>query len=158
MEKFNNDSNVVNKVLVFIIFENKFLLLKGSENDPQYKESFWYVVTGAVEDEDKTIEDAVKREVKEETNLELYDIKYLNWIFEYKSLGKRCSEKAFFAYSVNNSVILNEESIDYKWCDINEFVNEIKWYSDKEELKKILQDIINNQIPFKQEKIESMNK
>ena len=36
----------MDKILTFIVNEyNEILLLKGSENDPQFKKSFWYVVT-----------------------------------------------------------------------------------------------------------------
>lgn len=51
------------KILTFIIKENKLLLLKGSPRDPQFHKSFWYVVTGACEHFDKSLEDTVKREV-----------------------------------------------------------------------------------------------
>lgn len=40
---------MINKIMVLVMFEDEFLLLKGSDNDPQFGESFWYVVTGAVE-------------------------------------------------------------------------------------------------------------
>ncbi len=136
------------KVMVIIKNkENKYLLLKGSANDPQFKESFWYVITGAVEYIDKDIYDSVKREVKEETNLEINNIKYLNWIFYYDSLGNKCKEKVFIASNINEVIILNEESIDYKWCTLEEFMNLIKWYSSKEDLKYAL---LNN--GFKEEK------
>lgn len=37
----------MDKILTFIVNEyNEILLLKGSENDPQFKKSLWYVVTG----------------------------------------------------------------------------------------------------------------
>ena len=63
--------NYVQKILTFIVKDDKFLLLKGSDEDPQFHESFWYVVTGSVENEDKCLEDTVRRELKEETNLDV---------------------------------------------------------------------------------------
>ena len=60
----------MDKILTFIVNEyNEILLLKGSKNDPQFKQSFWYVVTGGCENYDLNKEETVKREVKEETNL-----------------------------------------------------------------------------------------
>lgn len=123
------------KILTFVIYKNKFLLLLGNENDPQFHKSFWYVITGAVESEDTNFEDAVKRELKEETNLDALKIKDMAWTFEYNSLGKHCIEHAYLTYVSNDLVVLNEESIDYKWCNLNEFLSLIKWYGDKEELK-----------------------
>ena len=123
------------KILTFIVKDKKLLLLLGSDQDPQFHKSFWYVVTGGCEKEDKTLEDAVKREVLEETGLTLTKIVNLNWTFEYESLGEYCIEHAFISYTNSNNVVLNEESIDYKWCDIGEFIDLIEWYGDKQELK-----------------------
>lgn len=105
------------KILTFIIKDDKLLLLLGSDKDPQFHESFWYVVTGGCEKEDNDLYDTVRREVKEETNLNLSKIIDLNLVFEYESLGIHCIEHAFISYAndENIDIILNEESIDYKW-------------------------------------------
>lgn len=147
-EKFNEgiksiylkclDNNYIQKILTFIVKDNKYLLLQGSDTDPQFHESFWYVVTGAVEREDNNLIDTVRRELKEETNLDLIETKRLPLIFQYESLGKNCLEHVFISLVNNNDIILNEESIDYRWCDIDEFIQMIKWYGSKEELKEIL--------------------
>lgn len=126
------------KILTFIVRDKKLLLLLGSDQDPQYHKSFWYVVTGGCEIEDNTLEDAVKREVMEETGLTLNKIINLNWTFEYESLGENCVEHAFISFADNYEIKLNEESIDYKWCDLDEFINLIEWYGDKQELKERL--------------------
>lgn len=126
------------KILTFIINKDKLLLLLGSDQDPQFHQSFWYVVTGACEQIDKSLEDAVRREVKEETTLNLDKIIDLDWILEYESLGNHCIEHVFISYTNETDVNLNEESIDYKWCDIDEFINLIKWYDDKILLKEKL--------------------
>lgn len=127
------------KILTFIIKDKKILLLLGSDKDPQFHESFWYVVTGGCERVDDTLIDSVIREVKEETNLNLTKVIDLNWVFEYESLGEYCVEHAFVSYTNEDKVILNEENIDYKWCDIDEFIDLIKWYGDKSELKSKLE-------------------
>ena len=50
----------MDKILTFIVNEhNEILLLKGSENDPQFKKSFWYVVTGGCEECDSNKEETV---------------------------------------------------------------------------------------------------
>lgn len=133
----------MDKILTFVIRNNKLLLLLGSDKDPQFEESFWYVITGGVEEQDNNLYDTVKREVKEETNLNLDKIIDLNLTFEYDSLGKHCIEHAFISYADNSKIILNEESIDYKWCSLDEFIELIKWYYDKRELKKLLINYIN---------------
>lgn len=131
------------KILTFVIKNNKLLLLLGSDKDPQFKESFWYVITGSIEKQDKDLYDTVRREVKEETNLNLDKIIDLNLIFEYDSLGKHCIEHVFVSYADDSEIILNEESIEYKWCSLYEFIELIKWYYDKKKLKKILSEYIS---------------
>lgn len=146
----------MNKILSFVINEKKeFLLLLGSDKDPQFKRSFWYVVTGGCENEDSTLKDTVKREIKEETNLDVIDSMYLNWIFKYKSLGKDCIEYAFISKVNDSNIVLNEESISYKWCNLKEFINLIQWYGDKDILNKVLETALENKIFFKKEKIEN---
>lgn len=128
------------KILTFIIKDKKILLLLGSDKDPQFHESFWYTVTGAKEEIDKDLFDTVRRETKEETNLTLSKIIDLNWKVEYESLNEACIEYIFISYAEDiTDIKLNEESIDYKWCSIDEFITLIKWYYNKTELKEIIQ-------------------
>ena len=115
-DKYLTSCKNMEKILTFIVKDKKLLLLLGSDQDPQYHKSFWFVVTGGCEKEDNTLEDAVKREVFEETGLGLTKIINLDWTFEYESLGKNCVEHAFVSFTDNDNVVLNEESIDYKWC------------------------------------------
>lgn len=131
------------KILTFIVKDKKLLLLLGSDKDPQFQKSFWYVVTGGCEKEDITLVDAVKREVFEETGLSLTKIINLDWVFEYESLGEHCVEHAFISFTNDKNIILNEENIDYKWCDLDEFLNLIEWYGDKEEIKLKIEKFLN---------------
>ena len=145
----------MDKILTFIVNEyNEILLLKGSENDPQFNKSFWYVVTGACEEYDSNREETVKREVKEETGLLTNNNIYLNWILEYKSLGVQCKEYVYISFVNKANVKLNEESIDYKWCKFDEFIEQINWFGDKQILKKILNLAIKKHIFFREEKID----
>ena len=131
------------KILTFILKEDKILLLLGDKTDPQFHKSFWYTVTGACEKSEENKTDTVIREVKEETNLNLYKIIDLNWIFEYESLGKQCIEHAFISYTNEDNIILNDKSIDYKWCNLKEFIDLIKWHYDKKELYNKLKEYVD---------------
>lgn len=148
----------MDKVLSFIVNDKKeLLLLKGSSNDPQFKKSFWYVVTGGCEKEDATKEDTVIREIKEEIGINtINNIIYLNWIFKYNSLGKECTEYVYIAYTNSKKIILNEENIDYKWCSLKEFIELIQWFGDKKELEEVLKLAIEKQVYFQKEKIEAL--
>lgn len=144
----------MDKILSFIANEkDELLLLKGSPEDPQFKKSLWYVVTGGCKKVDKDFFDTVKREVLEETNLEVMDIIYLNWIFKYYSLGNECIERACFSRVKFSEIILNEESIDYKWCKLDEFIKQIDWFGDKQILTKVLKKALISKKYFTKEKI-----
>ena len=143
------------KILTFIVNDyNEILLLKGSENDSQFKKSFWYVVTGGCEKRDLNKEETVKREVKEETGLITNNNIYLNWILEYESLGTQCREYVYISFVNKESIILNEESIDYKWCEFEDFIQQITWFGDKEILEKVLGLAIKKHLFFKEEKTD----
>ncbi len=145
----------MDKVLTFIVNEyNEILLLKGSENDPQFKKPFWYVVTGGCEKCDLNKEESVKREVKEETGLLTNNNIYLNWILEYESLGVQCKEYVYISFVTKDNIILNEESVDYKWCKFDKFIEQINWFGDKQILEKVLSLAIKKQIFFKDERID----
>ncbi len=137
-----NSNKICEKILSFIVNDkNEFLLLKGNENDPQLNKSIWYVVTGSKEDFDKSFEDTVIREIKEETNLDVLDMIDMHWTLEYKSLGCNCTEKVYLSKVNNNTIILNEESVDYEWLTFDDFIKKIDWFYDKEELEKRLKNI-----------------
>lgn len=145
----------MNKILTFIVNEyNEILLLKGSDDDPQFKKSFWYVVTGGCEEEDLDREETVKREVKEETGLLTNNNIYLNWILEYESLKVHCKEYVYISFVNKTNIVLNEESIDYKWCKFDEFIEQINWFGDKKILGDVLKLGIKKEKFFKEEKID----
>ena len=146
----------MNKIFTFVVNKrtNKLLLLLGNSQDPQYNSSFWYVVTGGVEDIDLNLEATVKREVKEETNLDIDECIYLNWVFKYTSLGIKCVEYVYVSFVENTDVVLNEESIDYKWCNIDDFIECINWSGNKELLRNVVQSALKKEIYIKEELIE----
>ena len=81
-----------------------------------------YVIPGGHIELGETIEDALRREVKEETNLDIYDIEFLlfqEFIFD-KSFWKR-DHYIFFDYlcrTDSGNVILNEEAEEYTWVSV----------------------------------------
>ena len=141
------------KILTFILNkENKLLLLHNNPENPIHGGDIWYTVTGGVEDFDKTLEDTVKREVKEETNLDVIDTMYLNVNFKYLSRRNiMCLEYVYISFVKDGDIILNEENIGYKWLDIENYISEIYWYYDKKELKNILEKAINKELYYKKE-------
>ena len=148
----------MNKILTFIVNENKeFILLKTNPNDKQFKKSIWYTVTGEYENKDNTLENTVKREIFEETGIsKINKTMYLNWILKYNSLGNNCTEYTYISFIKKQEITLNEENIDYKWCNLEEFINKIDWFYNKLELKQVLEKALDNKLYFEEEKIEKL--
>jgi len=145
-----------NKILSFIVNdENKILLLHNNPVDPVHGGDFWYTVTGGVEDYDKDYGEAVIREVKEETNLDVKKILYLNWIFKYTDKNLKCIEYAYISFVNSNEVTLDEsENIEYEWCDLDKFVSKIRWLSDIDTLKIVLSFGMERKVFFNTEQTE----
>jgi len=143
------------KILSFIInINNEFLLLRNNPVDPKHGGDFWYTVTGGFEKYETVGKDVTRREIKEETNLDVEDILYLNWIYKYIGNNEECIEYAYISFVKSGNVALNEENIDYKWCDLDEYIKKIKWYGDKKVLKKVLTKAINKKLYFIDQKTD----
>ena len=107
------------KILSFIVNDNnKLLLLRNNPVDPKHGGDFWYTVTGGFEDNETYGKEVVIREIKEETNLNVKETIYLNWIYKYTNNEIDCLEYAYVSFVEDGDIILNEENVDYKWCDL----------------------------------------
>lgn len=84
----------------------------------------WVIPGGKIE-WGETMEHAIKREVKEETNLEIENIEFLTVlenIFDSDHVKRKHFIHLNFIATTKNSdtVILNEEAIAYKWVTISQ--------------------------------------
>lgn len=135
------------KILSFVYDGKMFLALRRSSH-PKHSGDFWFVVTGGVK-KDEEFSDAAKREIKEETNLEVSEIIDLNWGSIYHGRKKDCEEHNFIAFVKSGNIKLNEEHTEFKWLEIDKFINLIKWDDDKKFLRKVLEKAIKKQVYFK---------
>jgi ADP-ribose pyrophosphatase YjhB (NUDIX family) len=118
-EKFQYDRPVVT-VGGFIVAQDGDILLVQS-----HKWSDTYTVPGGKVDHGETLEAAYKREVKEETNLDIHDIKFA-LIIESISSKEFWKKDAHFIMNdyigtltpecTKSDVILNDEAQSYIWC------------------------------------------
>jgi len=145
------------KILAFVFDGEKFLLLRNNSKDPTHGGDYWFTVTGSVEAEESP-EDAIRREVKEETNLNVSEIFDLKWGSIYSWAGEDHSENNFLAFIKKEKVILNEENVDFEWLSLEDFIKKINWDLNKEELRKVLQKAIKRKLFFKKEKIDDFRK
>ncbi len=98
--------------------QNKILLVKS------HKWHNKYVIPGGHIELGEKMEDTLKREIKEETNLDIYGLKFLS-IQEFV-FGKTFWKKKHFIFinfycsiKGNKKIILNEEAEKFQWCDID---------------------------------------
>jgi 8-oxo-dGTP pyrophosphatase MutT (NUDIX family) len=123
----------------------EFLALKpGYEPDRNTKD---YVITGGVEDYDKSFEDAAFRETYEEIGIKSNSIVDLEYTINYTDhiTSEKFAEHCFGIKVGEESITLNEEHLGYKWLDKNEFINTIWWDYDKTILKNMI-SIIEKQV------------
>ena len=101
--------------------ENKVFLMTS----PKWKGK--YVIPGGHIELGETTEQALKREIKEETNLNIYDIKFV--MFQEFIFGKEFHRKKHFIFldhvcrTDDSEVILDKEGSSYIWVDIDEALN-----------------------------------
>jgi 8-oxo-dGTP pyrophosphatase MutT (NUDIX family) len=114
----------------------EFLLLKRILD----KGGFWQPVTGEIES-GETENEAVKREIKEETGINnvLRIIENVH-CFILEGTGKE--EFVFGAEITNNENINLDENVyqehdEYRWGDFDETLSLLKWPGNKEGLKKL---------------------
>jgi len=145
------------KILAFVCNGKKFLALRNNAKDPKHGGDFWFTVTGSIENGENEIK-AIKREMKEETNLEATDIFDLNWGSVYIWNGKEFNEKNYIAFVKEGMVKMNKEHVDYEWLELKDFVSRIKWGLDKKELMEVLKAGLKKELLFKQPKIDDFRK
>lgn len=121
--------------------KGNWLLLRT--NPKWMKVDIWFVVTGGVEPEE-TDEQAVIREIKEETQLKILDIKSTSYscTYEYPPGSKEMNkEKAFIVKVEESKPKLSGEHLEYKWLSKEEFLNQIDWdenIDSKDKLKELI--------------------
>ena len=137
------------KILCFIVNNNnKLLALRNNFENLKYGGDFWFVVTGGV-DNNESYKDAAIREIKEETNLDVDELFFLNWESKYIWNNEICKELNYIAFVKDGKIVLNEENIDFKWLNKDDFINLIKWEDDKKILKKVLEKGLEKEVFFK---------
>jgi len=125
----------VKRIVVGAIIKNKnrFLLLKRKKDD--YLGGLVEFPSGGVE-EKETLEQALIREIKEETGLTVTRIgDYVN-SFDYDSLsGKRSRQFNFLTETKNGTIILSEHD-EFYWVE----KGDIEKFNISDNVKKIIRD------------------
>jgi 8-oxo-dGTP diphosphatase len=115
----------------------KVLVVKR-RND--FASEIWADITGRM-DQHEEPQNALKREVKEETGLDIEIVKFLNLFHMYRGEKKAENELIGIVYwckTKSNKVILSEEHSDYKWIRPEEALNLVEFESIKEDYRKFI--------------------
>jgi len=123
-------------VVGIIIFNNngEILIMKS----PKWNNK--YIFPGGHVEFGEKLEETVIREAKEETGLDIYDLKFIDILEvinspEFHKAEKHFVAPQFTAKTANTLVILNDEGIDYKWVKPEDALNENLISFNKEIIK-----------------------
>ena len=120
MDKQINDLKII-PVACGLIFNNekKILLIQRSKTDPNWP-NMWEPPRGKVDKKNETIIQGLKREVKEETGLDVIPVKFIDEFQYVADDGKRISIQFNFLCRMkdpNQKIKLSFEHQNYKWVD-----------------------------------------
>lgn len=112
------DKKIIVVVKGIIEKDNKILLIKRSENDP-IGPSTWEFVGGKIEFHE-TMEEALNREVYEETSIKIKIIKLLYVTSFFTSEDRKIVLITYLCKAENDNVILSSEHNEYGWFSYDE--------------------------------------
>ena len=118
-----------------IIKDGKFLLLKRAT---RVFDGYWTLPGGHVE-ENETSEKAVKREIKEETNLDFEPIFFKKYNENFPEFDWKAEVKIFYGKFKGN-IKIDKESSKFKWFSLDEIKKTNLAFNHKE----IINDFIKN--------------
>jgi nucleoside triphosphatase len=117
--------------------DNKILLCKS------HKWNNKYIIPGGHIELGEKMEEALRREIREETGLEIYDVRLIS--IKESVYDKTFHDKKHFIFidyickTDSYNIVLNEEAQEYEWVDLNEIDNfELGGF-----VKPLLKEIIN---------------
>ncbi|MDP2750286.1 MAG: NUDIX domain-containing protein [Nanoarchaeota archaeon] len=97
--------------------EDKLILIIKRRMDDVQRPGIWEVPGGRIADDEDLIA-GLKRETKEETNLDIEIIKPINLRNFTRADGQKIAMTLFLCKSLNDNVQLSKEHTDFEWTPI----------------------------------------
>lgn len=114
-------SNSITVITALIKFNDEFLIVKREPSSTIHP-NLWMFPGGKAEPGEDILA-ALKREIKEETNLDINNLKKISE-YEYKRPNNSITlGQCFSAISNSKEVKINQELEDFKWIKKEEFKN-----------------------------------
>lgn len=128
---------VSNYIEVHITFNNKFLLLKRSEQNSVYP-NLWQMITAKIEKGEET-KDTITRELNEETGLKAAKVYVMPRVntFYLPFIDSISLSPVFLVFVDSDKVKISYEHSEYKWVTYNEAMDLIHWENQKDSLIEI---------------------
>jgi len=116
------EDNVITSADAFIVKDDKVLVAHRAADD-DFLPCYWELVGGGVEP-GETPEDAVVREVKEETGLAVSPVKrYYDYSFVNEKGWNRHATAFICELKADNKVVLSFEHQDFRWIKLEELAD-----------------------------------
>jgi mutator protein MutT len=113
----------VNIAVNFIaVIDNKVLLIRRNSFD-NIEPSKWAIPGGKCE-ENETIEEALKREIKEELGVNIKTYNYFKSYY-YKNKSNKHTRALYFYGQITEEIYLNEESSEFKWFELEKITEKM---------------------------------
>lgn len=116
--------------------DGKFLLLKRANT--KIFNNYWAVPGGKIEN-DENPEEAIKREIREETNLDFKPIFFKIYHEDFPRFNWKAKVRIFYG-EFTGTVEMNEESSEFGWFSLDEIKKMKLAFNHKE----IINDFIEN--------------
>lgn len=107
-------------VKAFIVNEKKEVLILRRRKDDVHRPGTWDIPGGRLNQGESPF-DGMKREVKEETNLEIEVKSPLQIHYFTREDGQQITMIVFLCRPLSKNIKLSEEHMEYRWVDTDKF-------------------------------------
>lgn len=115
------DRIVVGGIISVAGGRGEVLFLKRSKH--QFMPDSWEIPSGGIEEGESMLQ-ALKREIKEETNLEVFDVVDFVSAVDYLAKHNKCLQLNFNVYCSGNVQLSNEHS-EFIFSEVDSFINNL---------------------------------